>query len=104
MVPPKFPCHGNGICLAILRWEIQFCRGTNSEEVACKDEGSNKPVRSDDLESSSEKTDVNGQGISFINSTIQLLLVWEKNIFLRSLLFQHKFNGLLRKKKTVRYI
>ncbi|XP_025806017.1 uncharacterized protein LOC112884714 isoform X3 [Panicum hallii] len=33
---------------------------TNSEEVACKGEGSKKLVHSDDLKASSEKTDVNG--------------------------------------------
>lgn len=53
------------MCFIILRWEIQFCRGTNSEEVACKGEGSDKLVHCDDPEPSSEKTDVNEQGRSF---------------------------------------
>ena len=48
--------------LIILRWENQFCRVTNSEEVACKGEGSKELVHSDDIKASSEKTDVNGPG------------------------------------------
>jgi hypothetical protein len=50
------------MCFIILRWKIQFFRVTNSEEVACKGEGSKKLVHSDDLKASSEKTDVNGPG------------------------------------------
>ncbi|KAF8657849.1 hypothetical protein HU200_059659 [Digitaria exilis] len=40
---------------------IEAMRGTNSEEVACKGEGSDKLVHCDDPEPSSEKTDVNEQ-------------------------------------------
>lgn len=48
----------------------QFCRVINFEEVACEGEGSKKFVHSEELKASSEKTNVNGPGTSFIDSTV----------------------------------
>ena len=62
MAPLKFCMLCKWYVLIILRWENQFCRVTNSEEVACKGEGSKELVHSDDIKASSEKTDVNGPG------------------------------------------
>lgn len=48
----------------------QFSRVINFEEMACEDEGSKKLVHSEELKASSEKTNVNGPGTSFIDSTV----------------------------------
>lgn len=48
----------------------QFCRVINFEEMACEGKGNKKLVHSEELKASSEKTDVNGPGTSFIDSTV----------------------------------
>lgn len=70
MLPLKVHMLWEMVCVEYFKMGNQFCRIINFEEVASEGERSKKFVHSEDFKASSEKTNVNGSGTSFIDSTV----------------------------------